>query len=100
MTGEAGAQKWSPAPDATFHQVLARLDGGGYAVVESDNPASVMEGLAKFTPFFEFHVVPVVGITEGVPVVNSAIDFWDSVGWRGLGAPDHESSPSGRGRLG
>ncbi len=31
--------KWSPAPDATFHQFVERLTGdGGYAVVETDNP--------------------------------------------------------------
>jgi hypothetical protein len=72
--------KWAPPSDATFHQFLARADGtGGYAVVETDNPASVAEGPAKFGPYFEFEVIPVMDITEGVQIVNEAIDFRDSI---------------------
>jgi hypothetical protein len=72
--------KWSPASDATFHQFLARLDGtGGYAVVETDNPASVAEGPAKFGPYFDFEVVPVLDITDGVQIINEAIQFRDAV---------------------
>ena len=73
--------KWSPPSDATFHQFLTRVDGnGGYAVVETDNPASVAEGPAKFTPYFEFDVVPVIDVTEGVSLVNDAIEFRNSIG--------------------
>jgi hypothetical protein len=72
--------KWSPPGDATFHQFLNRVDGtGGYAVVETDNPASVAEGPAKFGPYFEFEVIPVVDVTEGVALVNEAIEFRDSI---------------------
>jgi hypothetical protein len=48
--------------------------------VETDNPASVAEGPAKFTPYFEFDVVPVIDVTDGVSLVNDAIEFRDSVG--------------------
>src|SRR5271165_5749580 len=73
--------KWSPAADATFHQFLARLDGeGGYAVIESDNPVSVMEGPAKFEPWFEFTVTPVMDIMDSIPIVAAAIEFRNSVG--------------------
>jgi hypothetical protein len=72
--------KWSPPADSTFHQFVARLDGtGGYAIVETDNPASVAEGPAKFGPYFEFDVVPVIDITEGVPIVNEGIEFRASI---------------------
>jgi hypothetical protein len=72
--------KWSPASDATFHQFLGRLDGaGGYAVVETENPASVAEGPAKFGPYFEFEVIPVMDITEGVQILTEGADFRDSV---------------------
>jgi hypothetical protein len=68
--------KWAPPDDATFHQFLARLDAaGGYAVVETDNPASVMDGPAKFAPWLDFTVVPVVDITEGVQVLSAAVEF-------------------------
>ena len=72
--------KWSPPGDATFHQFLTRLDGqGGYAVVESDNPASVLEGPSKFGPWFEFTVTPVIDIMEGVPIFNEGIEFRRSI---------------------
>jgi hypothetical protein len=72
--------KWSPPADATFHQFLTRLDGeGGYAVVESDNPASVLEGPSKFGPWFEFSVTPVMDIMEGVPIFNDSIQFRKSI---------------------
>jgi hypothetical protein len=72
--------KWSPPSDATFHQFLARLDGtGGCAVVETDNPASVAEGPAKFGPYFEFEITPMLDITEGVQIVNEAADFRESI---------------------
>ena len=72
--------KWSPPSDVTFHQFLTRLDGeGGYSVVETDNPANVLEAPAKFSPWFEFTVVPVMDIMEGVPVFNEAVEFRKSI---------------------
>jgi hypothetical protein len=72
--------KWSPSPDATFHQFVERLTGtGGYAVVESDNLAAVMDGPAKFAPYLDFTVEPVVDIMESVAVGSEAIEFRDSV---------------------
>jgi len=72
--------KWSPPADETFHQFLFRVDGeGAYAVVETDNPLSLLEGPAKFAPYFEFGVVPVVDIAEGVPVLNDGIEFRNSI---------------------
>jgi Domain of unknown function (DUF3303) len=72
--------KWSPPSDATYHQFLGRLDGdGGFAVVETDNPASVLEGPAKFAPWLEFSVIPVLDIMETVPVLNDGIEFRKSV---------------------
>jgi hypothetical protein len=73
--------KWTPPEGVTFHQFLARLDtGGGYAVVESDNPMLVAEGPAKFAPWFDFEVTPVVDMTEAITVAQEAIDFRDSIG--------------------
>ncbi len=72
--------KWSPPADATFHQFLTRLDGnGGAAVVETDNPLSVLEGPAKFGPYFEFNVVPVIDIMDGVAVGQEGIEFRQSI---------------------
>ena len=76
----AAFSKWSPPAGVTFHQFLSRLDtGGGYAVVESDDPMLVAEGPAKFAPWFDFVVVPVVDIMEAIPVVQEAVAFRDSL---------------------
>jgi hypothetical protein len=73
--------KWTPPEGVTFHEFLVRLDtAGGYAVVESDNPLLVAEGPAKFAPWFNFEVTPVVDMTDGLPVAQEAIDFRDSIG--------------------
>jgi hypothetical protein len=60
---------------------LARLDtGGGFAVVESDNPTLVAEGPAKFAPWFDFEVIPVLDMPEAMPIVQEAIDFRGAIG--------------------
>ena len=51
--------KWSPSEGTTFHQFLGRIDGrGGYAVVETDDPALVAKDMATFSAFFEMSVAP------------------------------------------
>jgi hypothetical protein len=73
--------KWTPPDGVAFHQFLSRLDtGGGYAVVETDNPMLVAEGPAKFAPWFDFEVTPVVDMTEAVAIGQEAIDFRESIG--------------------
>ena len=72
--------KWSPPPDANFKVFVATLDGrGGYAVVETDNPASLAEGPAKFGTLFDFTITPVIDITEAVAIGAEAIEFRDSI---------------------
>src|ERR1019366_3945254 len=41
--------KWQPRADQNFLQFVQRVDGqGGYAVVETDNPAGIGDGPSKF----------------------------------------------------
>jgi Domain of unknown function (DUF3303) len=72
--------KWSPPDGVTMHQFLNRLDtGGGYAVVETDDPLLAAEAPAKFAPWFDFEVVPVVDIMDAIPTAQDAIAFRDSI---------------------
>src|SRR6516164_1874344 len=49
--------KWTPDPDVTIHQFVLRIDGeGGFAVVESDNPAGSLRAVAIFSPFSEYTI--------------------------------------------
>jgi hypothetical protein len=72
--------KWSPPSDQTFHQFVVRADGrGGFAVVETDNLASLALGNFKFDPFLEFAVYPVLDVQEGADLVAEAAEFRKSI---------------------
>lgn len=72
--------KWSPHPSATFKVFVGRLDArGGYALVETDDPAALAEGPAKFGTAFDFEIVPVMDIMDGVGILSEGIEFRDSI---------------------
>jgi len=72
--------QWAQPETATFHQFVGRADGnGGFAVIETDNLADVMDGPIKFGPYFDFHVYPVIDVAEAVPALQAGIAFRDSI---------------------
>jgi hypothetical protein len=69
-------KRWRPPEGLVFHQFVTRLDGdGGYAIVESDRPEPVLDAPARFCPWFEFSLVPVMDILDSVPVFDRAEAF-------------------------
>lgn len=72
--------KWSPSQTATIHQFVQRLDSaGGFAVVESENPADLAEATAKFSTIADYILYPVIDIDESVAILQQGIDFRESV---------------------
>lgn len=72
--------KWSPSSTVKIHQFLQRIDsGGGFSVVECDNPADVAETTSKFATFAEYTVYPVMDVDESIGVFQQACDFRASV---------------------
>ena len=72
--------KWSPAEGANFVQFLGRVDGaGGFAVVETDDPALIARDTAVFSAFFDFTVYPVLDIQESSRISAEAYEFRRSV---------------------
>jgi hypothetical protein len=72
--------RWTPSGDVTIHQFLGRVDGeGGFAVTESDDPASVARDLAKWVPFFEYTVYPVLDVAEAVGILAEAAEWRKSI---------------------
>ena len=72
--------KWQPAPGTTFHQFVGRIDGeGGFAVVETDDPAALMATSSKFAPYFDFQIVPVIDFAESVPAWQEGVEFRASI---------------------
>ncbi len=73
--------QWTPSEAATFHQFLGRVDGrGGFAVVETDDPATIARDAAIFGAWFDFEVYPCLEITETAAVGQEAVEFRSSVG--------------------
>lgn len=51
--------KWSPAEGANFLQFLGRIDGpGGFAVVETDDPALLARGHRHFQHVLRYDRLP------------------------------------------
>ena len=72
--------KWQAPAGQNFVQFLARVDAqGGYAIVETDDQAGLADGPSKFGTWFEFEVVPVVDIGDGVAQLQAAIEFRESI---------------------
>src|SRR5262249_25141216 len=71
--------KWTPPASATIHQFVGRLDGGGgFMVIETDNPADLADGPTKFGPFFDYQLYPVVDIAETARSAQEGVEFRES----------------------
>ena len=72
--------KWQIPADQNFLQFVARVDGqGGYAVIETDNPASLADAPAKFSTWLEFEIDPVIDIMDNVAVNAAGAEFRESI---------------------
>jgi hypothetical protein len=72
--------KWSPHSGETIHQFVTRADGnGGFAVVETDNLAGLALDNAKFSPYLDFSVYPVLDVQEGAALLAEAAEFRKSI---------------------
>jgi hypothetical protein len=68
--------KWSPAEGTTYLQFLGRVDGpGGFAVVETDDPALLARDTGIFSAFFDFTVYPVLDIEDATRIGAEALEF-------------------------
>jgi Protein of unknown function (DUF3303) len=69
-------EKWSPAEGTNFLQFLGRIDGpGGFAVVETDDPALLALDTAIFSNFFDMTVYPVLDVQEAARIGGEALEF-------------------------
>jgi hypothetical protein len=67
--------EWAPVPGATIHQFVLRIDGeGGFAIIESDNPADVANTLFKFAPLVKYTAYPVIDFAdEGIRISRETV---------------------------
>ncbi len=72
--------RWTPPAGATVHHLLGKLDsGGGYALLETDNPMDVVDVTSKFGPLADYHVEPVIDIADVARVAQEGIEFRESI---------------------
>ena len=72
--------KWSPSEGTDFQQFLGRVGGrGGFAAVETGDPALVAKDMATFGPFFEFSLYPVLKIAETAAIGMEAVQMRASI---------------------
>jgi hypothetical protein len=72
--------KWTPPASTTFHQFVGRVDGGGtLAVVETDNPADLLDAVGKFAPMLEYQIHPVVDIADWARKLQEGVEFRESI---------------------
>jgi hypothetical protein len=72
--------KWTPPASMTIHQFVTRVDGGGgFGVVETDNPADLLEATSKFGPYFEYQIFPVLDMADAVPTFQQGVEFRKSI---------------------
>jgi len=72
--------KFSPSDPTQIKEWVDRVDGeGGFALLESDDPISMMRDIAIWIPMLRFELHPVVDIGDAMPAQQEALDFLDSV---------------------
>jgi hypothetical protein len=72
--------KWQPPAGVTFHQFVGRVDSeGGFAVVETDQPAELLSATGKFAPYNVFHIYPVVDINDWAQQAQDGVEFRESI---------------------
>jgi len=79
--GLAAFAKWSQPQSTTYHQFVGRVDGGGgFAVVETDNPADLVATTGQFATTLDYQIYPVVDIAQAVQALQQGVEFRDAVG--------------------
>jgi Protein of unknown function (DUF3303) len=72
--------KWQPPASTTFHQFVGRLDAaGGFIVLETDDPTTMLDAAGKFSPFNEFHIYPVIDIADWAQTLQDGVEFRESI---------------------
>src|SRR5215510_10305655 len=52
-------------PEVKFEGYFGRVDGhGGFVLIETDAPSSLLRIALRFQPFFEYYIYPVLDIQE------------------------------------
>jgi hypothetical protein len=66
--------KWKPEDGLSIQAFVAKVSGlGGYVLVEATDPKVVTSFIAKFNYWNDVEVVPVIDVSDAVPIAQSAL---------------------------
>jgi Protein of unknown function (DUF3303) len=72
--------KWTTPSSTTYHQFVGRADGGGgFAVIETDNPSDLTDATGKFAHLLDYQIYPVVDIDQSAQSMEEGAEFRDSI---------------------
>lgn len=78
--GLAVFSKWTQPATATYHAFVGRVDGGGgFALVETDDPADIIDTTSKFGFIAEYQIYPVIDIDLAVASLQQGVAFRESI---------------------
>jgi Domain of unknown function (DUF3303) len=78
--GLAVFSKWTQPQGTMYHQFVGRLDGsGGFAVVETDKPAELVDTTSKFAFIAEYQIYSVIDIAEAAEALQEGVEFRESI---------------------
>ena len=59
---------------------MGRIDGGGgFAVVETDDPADISDTTSKFGFIAEYQIFPVVDMDQAALALQQGVEFRESI---------------------
>jgi len=71
--------QWTPPQGFEFKAHYVTGSGKGVAIVEVSSAAVMLEAMAPWDPFLEFDSEPCVLAEEGVPIMQKALAWRDSI---------------------
>jgi hypothetical protein len=73
---DALAREWTPSDKTRIHQMVVRVDGeGGFAIIETDDPAALADSIYRFAPQKKYTLHPVVDYDQGLRIARKAQEF-------------------------
>jgi hypothetical protein len=70
--------KWKPDDGLNIQAFVANLANGGYVLVEASDPKVVASFVGKFNFWNDVDVVPVIDVSEAVPIGHSSLAWAQS----------------------
>jgi hypothetical protein len=78
--GLAVFSEWAPPQGSTYTWFVGRVDGrGGFALVETDDPADLADTTSKFGFIADYQISPVIDIARSAQSLARGVEFRASI---------------------